>query len=140
MHKEECFAILGVNGAGKSTCFKVLTNEIVMTNGQVEILGYDIEMNRSIIAKHMGYCPQADALFDLMTVEEHLLFYGRMRCLDRVYDHVNALIDGLYLQAERGKLSMNLSGGNKRKLSVGISLIGKSSVILLDEPSSGVDP
>ena len=75
-----------------------------------------------------------------MTVEEHLKFYGRMRCLKGLDEHVNVLIDGLQLQAERSKLAKNLSGGNKRKLSVGIALIGRSSVILLDEPSSGVDP
>ena len=103
-------------------------------------MDFDIDTGRREITKNMGYCPQADALFDLMTVEEHLKFYGKMRCLENIDEHVNFLIDGLQLQSERDKQSQNLSGGNKRKLSVGNALIGKVKVVLLDEPSSGVDP
>lgn len=79
-------------------------------------------------------------MFDLLTVEEHLDFYARVRCLMNSQDHIDVLIETLSLQHERKKLSMNLSGGNKRKLSVAIALIGKPRLILLDEPSTGVDP
>jgi len=79
-------------------------------------------------------------LFDLLTVEEHLDFYARLRCLVNSKEHIEALLGTLSLKRERKKLSMNLSGGNKRKLSVAIALIGKPRLILLDEPSTGVDP
>ena len=88
----------------------------------------------------MGYCPQDDILFDLLTVEEHLDLYARIRCLANRQQHIEALIETLSLQKERKKLSKNLSGGNKRKLSVAIALVGKPRLILLDEPSTGVDP
>ena len=79
-------------------------------------------------------------LFDLLTVEEHLHFYARLRCLEARKEHIDALLDTLRLSKDRNKLSKNLSGGNKRKLSVGIALVGKPRLILLDEPSTGVDP
>ena len=67
-------------------------------------------------------------------------FYARLRCLVNRDEHIEALISTLQLTEERKKLSINLSGGNKRKLSVGIALVGKPRLILLDEPSTGVDP
>ena len=79
-------------------------------------------------------------MFPLLTVEEHLHFYAKLRCLENRHEHINALIETLRLSKERKKLSKNLSGGNKRKLSVGIALVGKPRLILLDEPSTGVDP
>lgn len=79
-------------------------------------------------------------LFDLLSVEEHLYFYATLRCLENKKKHIDALIETLRLSSERSKLSKNLSGGNKRKLSVGIALVGKPRLILLDEPSTGVDP
>lgn len=88
----------------------------------------------------MGYCPQDDVLFDLLTVEEHLYFYARLRCLEYYQEHIDALLETLSLTKERKKKSMDLSGGNKRKLSVAIALVGKPRLILLDEPSTGVDP
>jgi len=138
--EHECFSLLGENGAGKSTSFKVLTNEVRSTEGVVELLGLEVEQNQAQIAPEMGYCPQEDVLFDLMTVEEHMYFYARLRCLVNAKEHIEALMETLSLSKERSKLSMNLSGGNKRKLSVAIALIGKPRLILLDEPSTGVDP
>lgn len=73
--------MLGENGAGKSTSFKILTSEVLSTSGQVELLGLDIEKKKSLISRELGYCPQDDVLFDLLTVEEHLDFYARVRCL-----------------------------------------------------------
>ena len=88
----------------------------------------------------MGYCPQDGVLFDTLTVEEHLDFYARLRCLSNRKAHIESLISTLSLTDDRKKQSQYLSGGNKRKLSVGIALIAKPRIILLDEPSTGVDP
>ena len=97
MYDQECFALLGVNGAGKSSTFKILTNEIEKTSGTVKVMEYDIDTERREITKNMGYCPQHDALFDQMTVEEHLKFYGKVRCLENLDEHVKFLIDALQL-------------------------------------------
>lgn len=72
----ECFALLGVNGAGKSTTFKSLTGDIVPTTGQITVQGFDVLKEFTSARKLIGYCPQVDAIFPLMTVKEHLDFYA----------------------------------------------------------------
>jgi ATP-binding cassette subfamily A (ABC1) protein 3 len=75
----ECFALLGVNGAGKSTTFKSLTCDTVPTSGEISIAGFDAYREFEQARKLIGYCPQHDAIFDLMTVEEHLNYYSRIK-------------------------------------------------------------
>ena len=75
----ECFALLGVNGAGKSTTFKSLSRDITPTSGEVSIAGFDVISQFAEARKLIGYCPQHDALFDLMSVEEHLWFYSTIK-------------------------------------------------------------
>lgn len=92
--------------------------------------------------KLIGYCPQVDAIFPRMTVEETIKFYGLIKGIPiyRLGPVVEKAIRDLNLQDHRNKLAGNLSGGNKRKLSVAIALIGNPPIILLDEPSAGMDP
>ena len=71
--------MLGVNGAGKSTTFKSLTNDIVATGGEITINGMDVRADFAKVRKQIGYCPQHDALFDLMTVEEHLDYFSSIK-------------------------------------------------------------
>lgn len=75
----ECFALLGVNGAGKSTTFKSLTADTTPTEGDISIAGYDIQKEFGEARKLIGYCPQKDAIFNLMTVEEHVWYYARIK-------------------------------------------------------------
>jgi ATP-binding cassette, subfamily A (ABC1), member 3 len=74
----DCFALLGVNGAGKTTTFKCLTNDVVPTKGIPYIVGHDVRKEFSEARKHIGYCPQFDAIFELLTVREHLEFYAKI--------------------------------------------------------------
>ena len=138
----ECFALLGVNGAGKTTLFKSLTGEITPTSGEISINGMDIERDFAKIRKLIGYCPQHDAIFDQMTVEEHLDYYARIKGIkkDLIKPLVEKQIKDMNLDEHRKKLAGALSGGNKRKLSVAICVIGNPPIILLDEPSAGMDP
>lgn len=138
----ECFALLGVNGAGKTTTFKSLTNEEVPTDGEVSVGGYSI-LSQFGKARHMiGYCPQANQLFEVLTVRENLEFFARVKgvagkirskLIDRTIEVMNL---GEHANKEAG----NLSGGNKRKLQVAIAIIGSPAIVLLDEPSAGMDP
>lgn len=75
----ECFALLGVNGAGKSTTFKSLTAGVVPSEGEISIAGFDIQKQFDEVRRLIGYCPQHDAIFPLMTVEEHLVFYAKLK-------------------------------------------------------------
>ncbi|CDW85063.1 abc transporter family protein [Stylonychia lemnae] len=138
----ECFALLGVNGAGKTTTFKSLTGEIQPTNGEITINGMDIGRDFAKIRKQIGYCPQHDAIFDQMSVEEHLQFYAKIKGIrsDLRVQLIEQQIVEMSLQDHRMKLAGTLSGGNKRKLSVAMCVIGNPPIILLDEPSAGMDP
>uniref|UniRef100_A0A4W3JZ35 ABC transporter domain-containing protein n=1 Tax=Callorhinchus milii TaxID=7868 RepID=A0A4W3JZ35_CALMI len=132
----ECFGLLGVNGAGKTTTFKMLTGDIGPSSGHQDI------MNLRTDGTLIGYCPQYDALDDLLTGWEHLYFYCRIRGLPEkmISKHMHDLTQHLYLTSHVNKLVKTYSGGTKRKLSTAIALIGKPAVLLLDEPSSGMDP
>ena len=138
----ECFGLLGLNGAGKTTTFKCITQEISPTNGAIYINGIDTYNNFEKISNLIGYCPQYEAIFNYLTVEENLKFYARMKGVKIKYldQLVKAMISEMSLDDYSKKISNKLSGGNKRKLSVAISLLCNPQVILLDEPSTGMDP
>jgi ATP-binding cassette subfamily A (ABC1) protein 3 len=116
----ECFALLGVNGAGKSTTFKSLTHEVLPTNGLIKIGGYDLNKDFEKARKLIGYCPQPNLVFDTMTVEEHIFYYAMIKGIPRNKRTVlvEQAIEQLNLQDHRKKLAGTLSGGNKRKLCV----------------------
>lgn len=138
----DCFAMLGVNGAGKSTMFKCLTAQEFPERGDLYINGVSISSNFESIRKQIGYCPQIDAIFEDMTVKQNLMFYASIKGIpiELIDSIVNSLIVEMNLFEFVDKLSGNLSGGNKRKLSVAIAMIGNPPIILLDEPSAGMDP
>jgi len=134
--------LLGVNGAGKSTTFKSLTGETLPTTGEITIQGFNIQKQFSEARMLIGYCPQYDPIFPALTVEETLKFYALIKgiSMDLIKDVVERAIAELNLKAHRGKQAGTLSGGNKRKLSVAMATIGNPPIILLDEPSAGMDP
>lgn len=140
--KGECFGYLGINGAGKSTTMKVLTGQIAPTNGFVSLGGYDLSQNRDKARTVIGYCPQFDSLHDFLTVKEQLELYARLKGIpDNLVEFaVNEKINEVGLIEYQDKLTRGLSGGNKRKVSTAIALIGAPRIIFLDEPSTGVDP
>ncbi|TNN68845.1 ATP-binding cassette sub-family A member 3 [Liparis tanakae] len=112
------------------------------TSGRAYINGYDICQDMALIRRSLGLCPQHDVLFDNLTVREHLLFYAQLKGFpkDKIPDEVDRIIRVLNLEDKRLARSKTLSGGMKRKLSIGIALIGDSKVVMLDEPTSGMDP
>mmetsp|Transcript_26423 Transcript_26423/g.39214 ORF Transcript_26423/g.39214 Transcript_26423/m.39214 type:complete len:1955 (+) Transcript_26423:136-6000(+) len=140
--KGECFGFLGINGAGKTTTLSILSGEFPPTSGTAYIDGYDIKLDQSNIRRKIGYCPQFDALLELLTVREHLELYGRIKGMegDRLQEVVRGKLEQMNLTDFEHKAAGSLSGGNKRKLSVAIAMIGEPSIIFLDEPSTGMDP
>ena len=135
-------ALLGHNGAGKSTAINMLTGLYPPDTGSATIQGFDIGMDMLEARKVLGVCPQHDVLQPFMTVEEHLQFFANIKgCPPEEVEHeVTSIIDSVGLKEKRKEYSKNLSGGQKRKLSVAIAFIGKSKVVILDEPTSGMDP
>uniref|UniRef100_H3B2R0 ATP binding cassette subfamily A member 12 n=1 Tax=Latimeria chalumnae TaxID=7897 RepID=H3B2R0_LATCH len=142
----ECFGLLGVNGAGKTTTFNMLTNEISPSTGKARIRNQDgilVDIADTCESGSLlGYCPQHDALDNLLTGEEHLYYYARIRGIPekQVKVAVNHLIHRLDLTLHAAKPIFMYSCGTKRKLSTALALIGKPQILLLDEPSSGMDP
>uniref|UniRef100_A0A673ZE05 ATP-binding cassette sub-family A member 2 n=1 Tax=Salmo trutta TaxID=8032 RepID=A0A673ZE05_SALTR len=118
----ECFGLLGVNGAGKTTTFKMLTGDESTTGGEAFIGGNSILRELLRVQQSIGYCPQFDALFEDLTA------------------HTHAHMHKLELSKYADKPAGTYSGGNKRKLSTAIALIGYPSLIFLDEPTTGMDP
>uniref|UniRef100_A0A3Q1B3N0 ABC transporter domain-containing protein n=1 Tax=Amphiprion ocellaris TaxID=80972 RepID=A0A3Q1B3N0_AMPOC len=142
----ECFGLLGQNGAGKTTTFKMLTGDVSPTDGTAQIRDRDGRLvdimecrNKGI---NIGYCPQVDALDSLLTGEEHLYFYARIRGISKrqIDGLVNYLLKRLELNYHRKIITDSYSCGTRRKLSTALALIGHPQILLLDEPSSGMDP
>ncbi|XP_071097331.1 ATP-binding cassette sub-family A member 2-like isoform X1 [Haliotis cracherodii] len=138
----ECFGLLGVNGAGKTTTFKMLTGDLRPTSGCAYLNGHSVIKELNKVQQSIGYCPQFDSLYDELTAREHLQFYCRLRGVSPKDEKqvVNWALSKLGLSKYADKLSGTYSGGNKRKLSTAIALIGHPQVIFMDEPTTGMDP
>uniref|UniRef100_A0A670JDL6 P-type phospholipid transporter n=1 Tax=Podarcis muralis TaxID=64176 RepID=A0A670JDL6_PODMU len=138
----ECFGLLGVNGAGKTTTFKMLTGDTQVTSGDAVVAGHSILTHIFDVHQNMGYCPQFDAIDDLLTGREHLRLYANLRGVPaaEVEKVAEWGIQKLGLLMYADQLAGTYSGGNKRKLSTAIALIGCPPLVLLDEPTTGMDP
>ncbi|KAG8003116.1 ATP-binding cassette sub-family A member 1 [Nibea albiflora] len=135
-------SFLGHNGAGKTTTISVLTGLFPPTSGTVYIKGMDIREDMDTIRGLLGVCPQHNVLFDILTVEEHVWFYGCLKGMSEaeVKAELDTLLGDVGLLHKRHEQTKNLSGGMQRKLSVAIAFVGGSKVVVLDEPTAGVDP
>ncbi|GLV40132.1 ATP binding cassette subfamily A member 3 [Carabus blaptoides fortunei] len=138
----ECFGLLGVNGAGKTTTFKMLTGEIFPSVGISHLLGFSVAGDKLSYMKKIGYCPQFDALNLTLTTRQMLVLFAKLRGIPshNVNKHVNKWISKFGIKEYENIPCGKLSGGNKRKLNTAIALIGDPPLIMLDEPTSGVDP
>uniref|UniRef100_A0A669E7A0 P-type phospholipid transporter n=1 Tax=Oreochromis niloticus TaxID=8128 RepID=A0A669E7A0_ORENI len=138
----ECFGLLGVNGAGKTSTFKMLTGDSVVTSGEAYLAGKSVTTEIDEVHQNMGYCPQFDAINDLLTGREHLEFYAILRGVPEkeVCEVADWGIRKLGLMKYVDKAAGSYSGGNMRKLSTAIALIGGPPVVFLDEPTTGMDP
>ncbi|KAK0162596.1 hypothetical protein PV327_006362 [Microctonus hyperodae] len=138
----ECFGLLGVNGAGKSTTFKMLTGEIIPNGGTVYLKQYNIMSDRTKYLSSMGYCPQQDAIISTLNTWDHLYLFARLRGIpqSQLPIVVKQWVKKLNLTPCAFQPSGTYSGGNKRRLNIAMSLIGNPPLVLMDEPTTGVDP
>jgi ATP-binding cassette subfamily A (ABC1) protein 3 len=131
----ECFGLLGINGAGKTTTFKMMTNDELISSGDAFIQGYSMKNQMHKVRKLIGYCPQFDALLLDLTGRETLRIFSLLRGipLSEINEVTNKLSTELGFNEHLDKQIKAYSGGNKRKLSTALSLIGNPSLIFLDE-------
>ncbi|XP_063859615.1 phospholipid-transporting ATPase ABCA3-like isoform X2 [Scylla paramamosain] len=138
----ECFGLLGVNGAGKTSTFKMLTGDEIITGGDARIGALSLSHQRKRFLQQIGYCPQFDAFMGDLTGVEMLQLMGRLRGMDerQLKTTVPDLVNRVGLTECALRPSSTYSGGNRRKLSTAMALIGDPPLVFLDEPTSGVDP
>jgi ABC-type multidrug transport system ATPase subunit len=140
--KGELFGLLGPNGAGKTTLISMLTGLYRPDAGNAWVAGFDIKNQLDQVQLQMGVCPQFDILWSDLTIEEHLLFYARIKGISPKDEKamVKKAMQEVYLERFSKFKVTQLSGGMKRRLSVAISLVGDPKIVYLDEPSTGLDP
>ena len=137
LESNEKFGLLGFNGSGKTTTFKCITNQILYDNGEISLFHLNNQKDFEIIRKKIGYCPQENALFDYLNVTDTINYYKELKGIS---ENIDSILERFGLKNYKKTLCKNLSGGNKRKLTFAIALMGNPKIILLDEPSSSVDP
>lgn len=143
----KCFGLLGVNGAGKTTTFQMITANLAIDCGSIQIDGIDIRENEVAFRQRFGYCPQYDALNKFMTAEQCLRYMAMLRGLrgskedpNSVDVNVDFWLRKMRLLKYRNVQVRHYSGGTKRKLLAAMAMIGAPSLVFLDEPTTGVDP
>jgi ATP-binding cassette subfamily A (ABC1) protein 3 len=141
IYQNQIFALLGQNGAGKSTTISMLTGLIQKSEGQARVYGVDLFEATEQVRHFLGVCPQHDVLFDFLTPVEHLSIFYDFKGGDpeKKDQEIVDLIRDVGLEEDQHKVAGSLSGGNRRKLSVAIALCAGSKLVLLDEPTAGMD-
>lgn len=137
--KYECFGLLGVNGAGKTTTFKMMTGDIKISSGEAWVNGLSLLNQMSAVQKIIGYCPQFDGLLENLTGRETLFMFCLLRGLHYNESKITAekFAKDFDFYRHVDKKIYEYSGGNKRKLSTALALVGDPKVIYLDEPTTG---
>jgi len=140
VERGEIFGIIGSDGAGKTTLFRILTTLILADNGTASVDGFDVVTDYKEIRKRVGYMPGKFSLYQDLTVEENLNFFATV--FNTTIEENYELIKDIYQQIEpfKNRRAGKLSGGMKQKLALSCALIHKPSVLFLDEPTTGVDP
>ncbi len=140
--KGEAFGFLGPNGAGKSTAMRIIGATSQRTSGEITILGKDPEVDGPQIRAHLGVVPQQDNLDQQLSVTENLYIYGRYFGLSRkfVKGKIEELLTFAQLEEKRNAKVESLSGGMKRRLIIARALVSEPEILILDEPTTGLDP
>jgi ABC-2 type transport system ATP-binding protein len=138
----EIFGFLGANGAGKSTTIRMLCGLLSSTEGIARVGGFDINKEPNKVKENIGYMSQKFSLYEDLTVEENIDFFGRVYGLSDsdLNDRKKWVLDIANLNGRENSITQTLSGGWKQRLALGCAVLHRPRIIFLDEPTSGVDP
>jgi ABC-2 type transport system ATP-binding protein len=136
----EMFALIGPDGAGKTTTIRMLCSILAPTSGRARVLGYDLAGEGPAIKSHIGYLSQRFSLYGDLTVDENIEFFAEIHKVREYKERREDLLGFTRLAPFRARLAERLSGGMKQKLALACTLIHRPRLLLLDEPTTGVDP
>ncbi len=140
VRRGEISGFLGPNGSGKTTTIRVMCGLLTPDGGSGRVLGYDIRTEALMIKREVGYMTQRFSFYEDLSIEENLLFVARLYGLKPVRDHVARTLDDLGLSSRARQLAGTLSGGWKQRLALAACIMHTPKLLLLDEPTAGVDP
>ncbi|CAF3401063.1 unnamed protein product [Rotaria sp. Silwood1] len=138
--KGQCFGLLGINGAGKTTTFKMITGDVRPTSGDCFLYEKQIRTQACERPGSIGYCPQFDAVDGYLTSREALMCYAKLIGITDREHVVNLTLKKFHMESFANRIIRTYSGGMRRKLSVAVAMLGQPDLILLDEPTNGMDP
>jgi ABC-2 type transport system ATP-binding protein len=140
--KGEIFGFLGPNGAGKSTTIRMLCGILASTSGTARVVGFDINRQSGRVRENIGYMSQKFSLYQDLTVEENLRFYGGIYGLagETLAERMRRVLERAGLQGSEARLAGELAGGWQQRLALGCAILHEPPVVFLDEPTAGVDP
>lgn len=136
----EMLGLVGPDGAGKTTTIRLLAGVLVPAAGAAQVLGFDLVKQRDEVRRHIGYLSQQFSLYGDLTVDENIEFFARIHDVGDFGQRRRELLDFTRLTDFRDRLAEQLSGGMKQKLALACTLVHRPELILLDEPTTGVDP
>ena len=142
IHRGEVFGLLGPNGSGKTTTIRMLCGLLEPTSGSATVVGIDVAKDPEGVRRRIGYMSQRYGLYDDLTVDENMRFYGAMYGLRgaRRETRVQSLLDDLGLRPRKDQMAGTLSGGWKQRLALACATAHQPDMLFLDEPTAGVDP
>ena len=142
LKKGEIVALLGRSGSGKSTLLKILVGYMKSDKGKIVFEGEDISQNPQICRRKVGYTTQDNSFYDSLSVEENMLYYANLYSMKRkvARERIAHLLRQVELYKARGRLAQDISGGMKRRLDFALSLLHSPRFVILDEPTTGLDP
>jgi ABC-2 type transport system ATP-binding protein len=142
VNKGEIFGFLGANGAGKTTAMRMLSGLLTPSSGQAFVASFDVATQAELVKKNIGYMSQKFSLYEDLTIQENIEFYGGIYGLSRqeIKDRSKGIVDKFQLASVKNKLVKTIPLGWKQKLAFALALIHKPKVVFLDEPTGGVDP
>ncbi len=138
--KGEILGLLGPNGAGKTTTMRTLTGFMPPTSGKVTVAGYDVVNDSLDVRQRVGYMPERVPIYPDMTVEGYVKFWAKMRGVRQIKERTDAVLEHVHLTDRRKSLVRYLSKGLRQRLGLAQALVHDPEVIILDEPTIGIDP
>lgn len=142
INKGEVVGFLGPNGAGKSTTMKIITGFMAASSGQVQVCGFDIFENPIEVKKRIGYLPETPPLYSDMLVSEYLKYVAELKQVPgtKIKSYVDSALEKTQLTLVKNRLIQNLSKGFKQRVGIAQALVSQPEVLILDEPTVGLDP